>query len=336
MSYGGNTAENTNEWVSDYTYNALFTPVPGFQQLARLDAPVEKVVIVGHINSDNSVAWLPFYRVTTDHVSSPGNSGAYSLELLDAHGAVLYTHRFDPLAGTHDEAENLAFAEFVPWQGGTAKIVLKHGEQPLAERAVSAHTPTVTLLSPNGGETLEDQVTVHWLAADPDGGSLHFTIFYNSGTDTVWWPVVSDITGSYYTLDTTLLPGSSQGRFKIRVTDGVNSAEDESDGTFIVPQKSPLVGITHPLPGEHLHAGTDANLVAAVYDVEDGYLPDDNLVWSSDVDGELGHGHHVHHAELTPGTHTLTLTVTDSQGQTADFQVTVTVGYNLYLPSITR
>jgi len=334
MSYGSSPS-----WVSDYTYNGLFNPFPTTRAQSlpvRRAAAVEQVVIAGHIH-DNQVAWQPFYRIMTDYVSSNGMSGDYGIELQNSGGDVLSTFRFSPHAATHGvDSGAVGFSEFVPWQLDTAKIVLKLGDTVLAEKGVSPHTPVVTLVSPNGGETLGDQVSINWMASDEDGDELYFTILYNDGKDPLWWPIATNVTGTSHILDASLLPGSGKGWFKIRVTDGVNTAEDESDASFIVPEKSPHISIIHPIHGEHIHVGEDANLVAAVFDPEDGYLPDDSLVWDSSLDGEIGHGHHVHHGSLTPGTHILTLNVTDSQGQAASYQITVTVGYDIFLPVLGR
>jgi hypothetical protein len=336
MSYGGLTPANTFQWVSDYTYNGLFTPLPFHDAQNRTEQLLEKVVIVGHLTEEDEVVWQPFYRVLTDYISSPGNSGEFSLELRDGSGQLLYSHQFDPVMTAHGDMPTANFSEFVPWQENTAKIVLTQNGQTLSERLVTPHTPTITLITPNGGQTLGDEVTVSWQAHDNDGDPLYFTVLYNSGNDSTWWPLATNIQDTSLTVNTLLLPGSDLARFAVRVTDGVNTAEDQSDGTMIVPDKEPQVGIAHPLSGEHIHTGVDANLSAAVYDAEDGFLPDDNLVWVSSLDGEIGHGHHVHHTNLTPGTHTLTLTAADSQGQETTVQVTVTVSYNSYIPMVAR
>ena len=94
---------------------------------------------------------------------------------------------------------------------------------------------------------------------------------------------------------------------------GVHSAEDVSDRSFDVPEKSPLVAI--------LNAESDQP-VGVAYDPEDGLLPAANLSWTSDRDGFLEPGRQVKLERLSLGNHVLTLTVTDSQGRTVTAQVT--------------
>jgi len=65
--------------------------------------------------------------------------------------------------------------------------------------------------------------------------------------------------------------------------------------------------------------------------VEDGLITDqDSIVWSSDVDGELGGGEELilDPLRLTPGPHRITVTATDSENTSADsfFDITVPVG----------
>jgi hypothetical protein len=345
MSYGGTIpSQNTNQWVSSYTFNGLFrdmNPNSGSlsdQTFARQTSAIEQLVAVGHVNADGQVKLQPFYRISTDAVSSPGDNGEFSLELLDANGVVLVTYRFNGHQRTHGDGV-VGFAEFVPWQAGTQRIVLKRNEVTLTERLVSPNTPTVRVLSPNGGEILGHEVTITWEASDADGDPLTYTVLYNTGTEAIWWPVASGVTDTSIQIDTALLPGSSQARFRVRVTDGVNTAEDDSDNVFTVSQKAPEVTILHPSAEQHIAAGADVDLQGGAYDAEDGLLSLEQLTWTSHRDGVVGHGHHVHTTALSPGTHILTLAATDSQGQVSTAQVNVVVEESmrfLYLPVIMR
>ena len=59
-------------------------------------------------------------------------------------------------------------------------------------------------------------------------------------------------------------------------------------------------------------------------DDEDGALTGGSRVWTSDLDGEFGTGESFDSA-LTAGTNTVTLTVTDSDGNTDAMSITLTV-----------
>jgi hypothetical protein len=60
------------------------------------------------------------------------------------------------------------------------------------------------------------------------------------------------------------------------------------------------------------------------------------LSWSSDRAGPLGTGAELPLANLSQGAHTITLSVTDSAGQTTTTSVDVFVGARLFLPNLRR
>jgi hypothetical protein len=315
MSYGHTDSLNTNMWVSPYTYSALFNKfkLNTRAALAQRVRAREKLVALGQINGDGTVELQPFYHTNTAFNSGDGTAGEFSLALLAANNEVLLEHRFDAQAVSEDEAGALGFTEFVPWHANTQRIVLKRKDVVLAERIVSTHAPTVRVLSPNGGETLSTQTTISWEASDADGDPLSYTVLYNDGKDSLWWPIATGVTATAITVDTSLWAGSTEARVKVLVTDGVHSAEDVSDRPFVVSQKNPLVAILNANPGQ---------LAGIAYDPEDGLLPAANLTWASDRDGLLEPGRQVKLQRLSTGNHVLTLIVTDSEGRTATAQVT--------------
>jgi hypothetical protein len=346
MSYGHTDPLNSGLWVSPYTYYNLWKVFRiqtrrAIETITRntveLDAedidaepaasskPVEKLVVMGRLSADGSAHLQPFYRSVTDANTSSGASGEFGLELLDDQGRVLTTHRFDAKAVSHMDDGTLSFTEFVQWNEKTKRIVLKRKDQVLAERAVSTHAPTVRVLSPNGGESLGSEVNILWEADDRDGDSLTYSVFYNNGVEKTWWPVATNLTTTSVNVDTSLWPGSKQGRIMVRATDGVNSTEDVSDGDFIVAQKNPMVAIINAQTLGDQKSEGEAPLMGFAYDPEDGILPDSSLIWSSDRDGLIEKGRLIKSTRLSSGTHTITLTVTDSQGQTSTYQAKKTV-----------
>jgi hypothetical protein len=324
MSYGHFDLLNTDFWVSPYTYTGLFNKFRIDENLALAPSaqPVEKLVVIGLINADGSVDLQPFHREVTGFSSGSGAVGEFSLELLDADGGLLLEHRFDAQAVSHSESGKMGFAEFAPWHAGARRIAIKRKDKVLAERLVSPNAPTVRVLSPNGGESLGKETSILWDASDPDGDPLSYSVFYNDGVNSTWWPIAAGVTTTSIKVDTLLWPGSSQGRVKVRVTDGVNTAEGVSDRAFTVQRKSPLVAIINAEERQEIGTEAHGRLVGIAYDPEDGLLPEASLVWTSDRDGMIGKGNRVELKSLSPGTHTLTLTATDSQGQKATAQVT--------------
>ena len=301
-------------------------------------AAVDLIRISGHVFADHTVAWRAAFH-SQDAAPVLGTDGDFSLELRDGSNNVLQTDYFNGQYTTHDDTGSVAFSELMPWSPGTARIVLKHAGFVLAERLVSANAPTVTLQEPTTGQSVGSQLTVRWLGSDVDGGVLTYAVVYNTGTDAEWWPIVTGMTATAgvplsYTVATDLLAGSTQAHVKVMVSDGVHGGESLS-AAFSLPKKSPVVSILAPADNADLPPGSVQPLLGAAYDAEDGSLSGAALVWTSDRDGVLGQGSHLH-VHLSPGTQRLTLTATDSDGQQSAASITVTTVYRLYVPVVRR
>jgi len=67
-------------------------------------------------------------------------------------------------------------------------VVLLHQGSVLVERSVSASTPRVTLLSPDGGEAWRDagDAAIAWTAEDADGDALSFWLQYSRDGGDTW------------------------------------------------------------------------------------------------------------------------------------------------------
>ncbi len=86
----------------------------------------------------------------------------------------------------------------------------------------------------------------------------------------------------------------------------------------------PTVSITSPADGASFNSGESISFAGSASDTEDGDLTA-NLVWTSDLDGQIGTGGSFS-AVLSDGTHTITAEVTDSGGSTGSDSITITVG----------
>jgi hypothetical protein len=170
-----------------------------------------------------------------------------------------------------------------------------------------------------------DKARVTWEASDEDKDPLTFSVFYSGRTGAPWIPVAYDVKGHSAAIDTSLLPGSHEGRFRVRVTDGVNTAEAVTRGTVIVAEKAPVASILKPRERARLKVGATVVLEGAGYDVEDGLLAGRSLDWRSSLDGELGNGGRLELNHLSPGTHVITLTVTDKSGRSGTARIVAVV-----------
>lgn len=86
----------------------------------------------------------------------------------------------------------------------------------------------------------------------------------------------------------------------------------------------PTVEIWHPSDGETRAAGSAIPWIGAGSDAEDGTLTGASLVWSSSLDGVFGTGESFN-APLSVGSHLVTLTGTDADGDTGTDTITIRV-----------
>jgi len=263
-------------------------------------------------------------------------TATFTLEVQDAGGAAL-SSRTIQADGDEEGSTTSAFLEILPFPANAAKVVLKSGATVLGQRGPSAHAPTVTLLTPNGGGTLQAGFTVRWQAADQDHDLLAFNLYYSLDNGAHWRAVALGISGQEYRLpDGHTLPGSANGKFRIEATDGFLLGHDDSDGSFVVPGNAPVASIAWPLNGGHFLPEAQITLDGLAEDDEDGLVDDAGLTWRSDRAGLLGTGSEVMVApgQLQPGLHVITLTAVDSNGMSGSTQATIWIGdvRSIYLP----
>jgi hypothetical protein len=150
-------------------------------------------------------------------------------------------------------------------------------------------------------------------------------VLYNTGRDSVWLPIATGLTRPSATVDTSLVPGSARARVRVRATDGVNTTEAESSGTFVVADHRPVVTIIGPSANQTVDAGVGPQAAVAAYDPEDGMLAGTSVKWTSDRDGAVGYGPNPSLRSLSSGEHVIVVTATDSQGNSARARVNIMV-----------
>ncbi|MEW5768520.1 MAG: Ig-like domain-containing protein, partial [bacterium] len=121
------------------------------------------------------------------------------------------------------------------------------------------HSPSVTLISPNGGE-VSGNWTIQWSAEDADNDPLTVDLFYSNNRGTTWNKIASRLpnTGAH-NWDTTQRANSNNYLVKVVVSDdGGLRAEDRSDDFFAVRNPgAPEITLLSPNGGESW-SGTQA------------------------------------------------------------------------------
>ena len=115
------------------------------------------------------------------------------------------------------------------------------------------------------------------------------------------------------------------------VTDSDDNTSEATTTVVVASDTVPTVSITSG-GGSYLE-GQTVQLQATASDAEDGDLTA-SIAWSSDIDGAIGTGGSVSTSTLSANTHTITASVTDSDGNTTTDTTTVVVGGSLPVVSI--
>jgi hypothetical protein len=237
--------------------------------------------------------------------------GDYSVKCLDAYGAVLYQGYFG-IDGYYN-----GFGFTIPYPEGTETIQITFGDQVLYSRSPSQNMPSLSNI--NIQTTGENTYRITWEISDLDGDQITSMVQYSYDAGETWITLCPETVEDYCDADLTGLPGGSC-TVKVYSTDGVNTVNKVSN-IFNVAKNQPIASIFYPLSNITYPEGANT-LEGLVYDIEDGVIP--NPSWTSSIDGNLGTGSTIE-AELSAGTHIITLTGTDTDGNTVQIQTTVNV-----------
>jgi len=310
MSYCG------PEWVSPYTWDRIAYAMPTAPKTTSAESDSRQVLVSGVV-IDDQCDFRPFFwvRERSTQPDKVDQTGPYTIELRDASGAVIGSCSFDtydPVAGV-DRAKGL-FREWMAWPEGVATIALVFDGADIAVREVSARSPTVTLVSPNGGEFWEQSGTarIEWHAEDDD--VLAANIFISSDDGVTWAPLAMNQLNQFYDLDLSTVPGGDAMRVKVEVSDGVNTTSDVSDTPFGAEEKAPIPLLFAPEAGRLVRRGEGVAMVGDGLDLQAGTIDSENLSWFSSIDGFIGKSADIAATDLYCGAHEIALEVLGENG----------------------
>ena len=323
-----------NQWLSSYTYNGILRDLcgsdkpncPNHQALTKARRAKKggpRLAINGTMNLENGgVDLQPMAALKGLTLTERPKKSAYAIELVGAGGKTIASYPFEPKEISDlPEGQRLASVkEIVPFKAKAARIEIVKGNRTIASRDVSDHAPTVKLRALKGKQ-LTAPVKLRWSSRDADGDKRTSTVQY-AADGKHYETLAAGLKKGKLKVDPDTLGGGDEARFRVIVTDGVLTGIDKSKPVKVAA-KAPKIAIATPVDGATLTEGQSLQLVATVQDDQDARLGDE-VVWSSDVQGELGRGAALA-TTLRPGAHKLTASVTNSFGLNATATVNVTV-----------
>ncbi len=223
-------------------------------------------------------------------------------------------------------AQFAIFTVVRPLPDGTDLVEIRLYGEPIWSRTVSSNPPVVDIVTPSGGEILAEnaEITLQWMASDPDGDELIFDVYYSADGGATYAPLETAISETELSWPTVLAQGSTSGLIKVVASDGFNSAEAVSN-FFSVEPKAPVPSIVSPKDGDVIAETFKIHFEGAGFDLGSGVIRDDGAFsWSSSLDGPLGTGRILVTDHLSPGVHDITLALT-IDGRTAHKAVSIRI-----------
>lgn len=282
--------------------------------------------VAGDVSADGKVTLAPFEMIDDDKDLTTRPLGkTYALRLEDAEGKVLAESAFDvsplhsspPKGVKHSLIRPRPFNLYVPWDSATARIVILKDNKELAQRVVSPHAPKISHLTLAEGKSMIGKQNLSWKAIDEDGDKLTYSVWYSRDAGREWIPIAANLNVDALTIDFDQLPGASEALLRVLASDGVNTSQLATQKVFSVPPKGPQITISGLEDGANIDEGQDYLLRGSASSYEHGAITDSKaFVWEDKVSGKLGIGPWIV-LRLSPGEHTISLTVTDASGMAA-------------------
>ena len=180
------------------------------------------------------------------------------------------------------------------------------------EGYVNQFPPSIEISSPSNNEFFIPEANIVFIgsASDPEDGNLvgNSIVWTSSldgsiGTGTSF--TRNDLSVGVHTITLSAIDSDGkEGEASIKI---INCYNDNNPPTF--------VSIILPLNNSSFNSSATVTFEGEAFDLEDGDLSGESLIWKSSRDGQIGIGNSIEKTSLSSGEHTITLTAIDTCGE---------------------
>lgn len=178
--------------------------------------------------------------------------------------------------------------------------------------------PIVQITSPSKGDVFSvgSEITLSAEALDYQDGFI-------SENSLEWKSSINGKLGSGYSL---IVSNLSEGTHILTLngTDNEGFSTEDQVGITINPQGYPTARIDSPRGGAFAE-GETVYFDGYSSDEEDGVLSGASIIWTSDLDGQIGTGSSFNTANLSVGAHEITFTATDSANLSSNTSISIEI-----------
>jgi hypothetical protein len=308
------------KWVSPYTYLKILDNREKHLSATADSRRVRPLLILTFradrlVDGSTKIDKLKAHVVQAPGAVPPppreGTSDVWSVELIDRHDRVIASHacRISAALGggcgcsggnEAERAPHLEFVEVVEWSEEVARIQIKRGDDKVAS-VDAGEAPRVDV---SGPQQQDGKLTLNIRVHHPRS-PVSLVVLFTGDNGETWSPVAIDPPqDGPLVIDAASLPGGESCRFRAVATAELKAASADSQ-SFSLPRAERRLMID--LKEDCCESGRVD--LRAMIDLRGhaGVAPQD-IVWQSDLAGELGRGYSLS-VNLEPGQHRITATI---------------------------
>jgi hypothetical protein len=326
IDFMGNGGEyKTRTWTDFSAWHYLksklpFAPPTLQAQSSELASPAAPdagnfVIVQGQVNKNGTALIDACYTLSLTDPQNDATGGDYVIETLDASSTVMSSVSFATdfrMVHLEQDSERSAFNFALPFSSAVKQIRLRLGNAILASRTVSANAPTASFISDFNGQTLTgtqagvvDRLRCRWRWSD-----LLFVLLARWSA-----PHASHRDNKHQLcLEDRWLSFGPSPMLTLVANDGVHATVVDSR-TFKLPNRPPRITIQTPVNQSQFKVGEPVELEGSFFDPEEDLNMNPQLQWTSSLGGNLGKGKKITANSLAVGTHFITATGADTEGQ---------------------